>query len=174
MCDVYCTGREEASPYLRPPQACCFWSPSLKKANRNMEREARSPTQDLPSTCAGTCGMLREMVIMGTCQGLLSSARWRSGCSGPIPGMRGGLTLQRTHSSVRWFKTVPSRKLGDPIAARAVRRGPARDSPSLTGQGSNSATCRTRRVSLRRQGRVVCSRRWAVPFVNLSFPLFVI
>ena len=99
----------------------------------------------------------------------MSKVQWCSGYSGPKPGMRGGLTLQRTHSSVRWFKTVPSRKLGDPIAARAVRRGPARDSPSLTGQGSNSATCRTRRVSLRRQGRVVCSRGWAVPFTNLFF-----
>src|SRR4051812_22322510 len=29
------------------------------------------------------------------------------------------------------------------------------NNPSLSGQGSNSATCRTRRVSLRRQGLVV-------------------
>lgn len=41
----------------------------------------------------------------------LRTDRWTSGCSGPKPGMRDGLS-QRVYSRVRWFKTVPSGKFG--------------------------------------------------------------
>jgi hypothetical protein len=71
--------------------------------------------------------------------------------------MRGWFT-QRIHSRVRWFKTVPSRKLGyhnSPICKDTVR---VWNNRFLTDQGRNSAISRVGRVSLRRPGRVVSSR----------------
>ena len=40
-----------------------------------------------------------------------SAVQWCSGCSGPKPGMWGGY-YQRSNLQVRWFKSLPSRKLG--------------------------------------------------------------
>jgi hypothetical protein len=58
---------------------------------------------------------------------------------------------QRVSPSARWFEAVPSGKLWLPqsLASEGVIR--TWNNLSVSGQGSNSATCRTRRVSLRRQ-----------------------
>lgn len=85
---------------------------------------------------------------------LLYNVQWYSGCNGPQPGMRVG-SSQRPSPRARWFKAVPSRKLGfhsAPLCKEWLRPW---NNMSLTGQGSNSATCRTRRVSLRRSGHAV-------------------
>ena len=76
---------------------------------------------------------------------------------------------------MRRFKTVPSRKLGSQFVLRRVGAGTRTwDNTIVMGQGSNSASHRSSRVSLRRPGRVVCSRGWAVPLTNLFLSSVVV
>ena len=83
-------------------------------------------------------------------------------------GMRGGLSDNGTPRTCAGSRPSPPENLVPKFVLRRVGAGNRTwDNTIVMCQGSDSATHRSSRVSLRRPGRVVCSRGWAVPLTNL-------